>query len=300
VATPDGRRNLNLWTTNITQPDENKTLNRSRLLTQTTLRDFAELWPGKFRNETNGVSPRRFLLLANPRLSGLITARLGDQRWLTDLDRLAELEAFAGDEEFRAQWREVKQLNKADLASYALAATGVAIDPGSLYDVMAKRLHEYKRQLLKLLHVVTVYNRIKADPAAVVTPRTVIFAAKAAPSYQQAKRIIKLTFDSRLAQTDTLAWIHRRDSCDGFPAGGLGLLILRLSAGVVFLPLTVVRLVRESLPGMGSGGLPWAAGPGDAVTGSGLVRPLRRAARWRRGTGWPIPARGASLRAGAR
>ncbi|HEX9354654.1 MAG TPA: glycogen/starch/alpha-glucan phosphorylase, partial [Streptosporangiaceae bacterium] len=93
MATPDGRRNLNLWTTNITQPDENKTLNRSRLLTQTTLRDFAELWPGKFRNETNGVSPRRFLLLANPRLSGLITARLGDQRWLTDLDRLAELEA---------------------------------------------------------------------------------------------------------------------------------------------------------------------------------------------------------------
>ena len=90
---------------------------QSRLLTQTTLRDFAELWPEKFRNETNGVSPRRFLLLANPRLSGLITARLGDQRWLTDLDRLAELEAFADDEEFRAQWREVKRLNKADLAA---------------------------------------------------------------------------------------------------------------------------------------------------------------------------------------
>ena len=165
---------------------------QSRLLTQTTLRDFAELWPEKFRNETNGVSPRRFLLLANPRLSGLITARLGDQRWLTDLDRLAGLEAFADDEEFRAQWREVKRLNKADLASYALATSGVAIDPGSLYDVMAKRLHEYKRQLLKLLHVVTLYNRIKADPAITVTPCTVIFAAKAAPSYQQAKRIIKL------------------------------------------------------------------------------------------------------------
>ncbi len=165
---------------------------QSRLLTQTTLRDFAELWPGKFRNETNGVSPRRFLLLANPRLSGLITARLGDQRWLTDLDRLAELEAFAGDEEFRAQWREVKRLNKLDLAAHALAATGITIDPGSLFDVMVKRLHEYKRQLLKLLHVVTLYNRIKADPAAAVTPCTVIFAAKAAPSYQQAKRIIKL------------------------------------------------------------------------------------------------------------
>ena len=165
---------------------------QSRLLTETTLRDFAELWPEKFRNETNGVSPRRFLLLANPRLSGLITDRLGDQRWLTDLDRLAELEAFADDEEFRAQWREVKRLNKADLASYALTTAGVAIDPGSLYDVMAKRLHEYKRQLLKLLHVVTVYNRIKADPATAVTPCTVIFAAKAAPSYRQAKRIIKL------------------------------------------------------------------------------------------------------------
>ena len=165
---------------------------QSRLLTQTTLRDFADLWPEKFRNETNGVSPRRFLHLANPRLSGLITARLGDQRWLTDLERLAELEAFADDAGFREQWREVKRLNKVDLAAHALAATGITIDPGSLFDVMAKRLHEYKRQLLKLLHVVTLYNRIKADPAAAITPCTVIFAAKAAPSYQQAKRIIKL------------------------------------------------------------------------------------------------------------
>ena len=165
---------------------------QSRLLAQTTLRDFADLWPGKFLNETNGVSPRRFLGLANPRLSDLITARLGDQRWLTDLDRLRELEAFTGDAEFRQQWREVKRLNKLDLAAYALAATGVTLDPGSLFDVMAKRLHEYKRQLLKLLHVVTLYNRIKADPAAALTPCTVIFAAKAAPSYQQAKLIIKL------------------------------------------------------------------------------------------------------------
>ena len=165
---------------------------QSRLLTETTLRDFAEMWPHKFRNVTNGVSPRRFLLLANPRLSSLITARLGDQRWLTELDRLAELEAFAGDAEFQAQWREVKQLNKADLVAHAQATTGVTIDPSSLFDIMAKRLHEYKRQLLKLLHVVTVYNRIKADPAAAVTPSTIIFAAKAAPSYQQAKRIIKL------------------------------------------------------------------------------------------------------------
>ena len=165
---------------------------QSRLLTQTTLRDFAELWPAKFLNVTNGVSPRRFLRLANPRLSVLITARLGDERWLTDLERLRALEAFADDAGFRAQWREVKRLNKLDVAAHSRATTGVTIDPGSLFDVMVKRLHEYKRQILKLLHVITLYNRIKADPAAAVTPCTVIFAAKAAPSYQQAKRIIKL------------------------------------------------------------------------------------------------------------
>ena len=165
---------------------------QSRLLTQTTLHDFAELWPGKFLNRTNGVSPRRFLRLANPRLSGLITARLGDERWLTDLERLRELEAFADDAEFRAQWREVKRLNKLDLAAHALAVTGITVDPTSLFDVMVKRLHEYKRQILKLLHVVTLYNRIKADPAAAVTSCTVIFGAKAAPGYHEAKRIIKL------------------------------------------------------------------------------------------------------------
>ncbi|HXZ77913.1 MAG TPA: glycogen/starch/alpha-glucan phosphorylase, partial [Streptosporangiaceae bacterium] len=165
---------------------------QSRLLTQTTLKDLADLWPGKFLNVTNGVSPRRFLRLANPRLSALITARLGDEGWLTDMDRLRELEAFAADAEFCARWREVKHLNKLDLAAHALAATGVTIDPISVFDVMVKRLHEYKRQLLKLLHVVTLYNRLKADPAAAITPCTVIFAAKAAPSYQQAKRIIKL------------------------------------------------------------------------------------------------------------
>ena len=165
---------------------------QSRLLAQTTLRDFADLWPEKFLNETNGVSPRRFLLLANPRLSGLITARLGDERWLTDLDRLSELEAAADDAKFRAEWREVKRLNKLDLAAHALVTTGVTVDPGSIFDVMVKRLHEYKRQVLKLLHVVTLYNRIKADPAGVPVPYTVIFGAKAAPNYQEAKRVIKL------------------------------------------------------------------------------------------------------------
>ena len=164
----------------------------SRLLAETTLRDFAELWPGKFQNETNGVSPRRFLAIANPRLTALITARLGDQRWLTDLDRLRELEPHAADPEFRQLWREVKRLNKLDLAAHTRAATGVTIDPGSVFDVMIKRLHEYKRQILKLLHVITLYNRIKADPGISLAPCTVIFAAKAAPSYHQAKLIIKL------------------------------------------------------------------------------------------------------------
>ena len=165
---------------------------QSRLLAQTTLRDLTDLWPEKFLNETNGVSPRRFLGLANPRLSGLITARLGSERWLTDLERLRELEGFVDDAELREQWREVKRLNKVDLAAHAVKTIGVTVDPDSLFDVMVKRLHEYKRQLLKLLHVVTLYNRIRADPAAAVTPYTVIFGAKAAPSYQMAKHIIKL------------------------------------------------------------------------------------------------------------
>ena len=165
---------------------------QSRLLAQTTLRDFADLWPEKFLNETNGVSPRRFLRLANPRLCGLITARLGDERWLTDLERLRELEAFVDDAEFREQWRELKRLNKLDLAAHTLETTGITVDPNSVFDVMVKRLHEYKRQVLKVLHVVTLYNRIKADPTAVQTPYTVIFAAKAAPNYHLAKRIIKL------------------------------------------------------------------------------------------------------------
>jgi glycogen phosphorylase len=165
---------------------------QSRLLARTTLGDLADLWPERFLNETNGVSPRRFLGLANPRLSALITARLGSDRWLTDLQRLSGLEAFVDDAEFREQWREVKRLNKLDLAAHVLKTVGVTVDPDSLFDVMVKRLHEYKRQLLKLLHVVTLYNRIKADPAAAVIPYTIIFGAKAAPSYQMAKHIIKL------------------------------------------------------------------------------------------------------------
>ncbi|KUL21831.1 glycogen/starch/alpha-glucan phosphorylase [Actinoplanes awajinensis] len=155
----------------------------SKLLRETVLQDFADLWPAKFQNVTNGVSPRRFMKLANPRLSDLITEGLGDDGWLNDLDRLAGLERLAGDASFMERWRAVKRANKVDLA---------AGDPDSLTDVMIKRFHEYKRQQLKLLHVITMYHRIRANPAGDWVPRTVLFAGKAAPAYHAAKNIIRL------------------------------------------------------------------------------------------------------------
>jgi starch phosphorylase len=164
----------------------------SRLLTETTLRDFAELTPEKFYNVTNGVTPRRFLRIANPRLSALITARLGSEAWLTDLTCLRELEPLADDAVFRTHWANIKRLNKVDLTHYAAAATGVVIDPDALCDVMIKRMHEYKRQVLKVLHVVTLYHRIIDSPGADVVPRTVVFGGKAAPGYQAAKQVIQL------------------------------------------------------------------------------------------------------------
>ena len=167
---------------------------QSQLLRERTLRDFAETWPEKFLNVTNGVSPRRFLQLANPRLSKLITSRIGDG-WLSDLGRLQELEAWADDPGFQRAWQKVKRKNKKELARLLARETGVEIDPGSLYDVMVKRLHEYKRQLLKALHILTLYRRIKADPGADVVPRTFLFGAKAAPGYAMAKLIIKLIHD---------------------------------------------------------------------------------------------------------
>ncbi len=164
---------------------------QSRLLREHTLHDFAELWPEKFQNKTNGVTPRRFVRLANPRLSELITSRIGDG-WLRDLEQLAQLEPHAADPQFRQAWREVKQQNKQDLAALARQLTGLEVDPASLFDVMVKRLHEYKRQLLKTLHIVALYQRLLADPNADIVPRTFVFGAKAAPGYFMAKRIIKL------------------------------------------------------------------------------------------------------------
>ncbi|GIF07586.1 glycogen/starch/alpha-glucan phosphorylase [Actinoplanes siamensis] len=155
----------------------------SKLLRETVLQDFADLWPAKFQNVTNGVSPRRFVKLANPRLSDLITEGLGDDSWLTDLEHLAGLEPLAGDAAFAERWRAVKRANKVDLG---------AGDPDSLTDVMIKRFHEYKRQQLKLLHVITMYHRIRENPAGDWVPRTVLFAGKAAPAYHAAKNIIRL------------------------------------------------------------------------------------------------------------
>lgn len=163
----------------------------SRLLREQVLQDFAELEPGKFLNVTNGVTPRRFLLLSNPRLSALITGAVG-RGWITNLDELRRLESFAEDSGFRAQWRAVKRLAKQDLAALISTRTGVAVDPDSLFDVQAKRIHEYKRQHLNVLHIITQYLRLKRNPAAAITPRTFIFGGKAAPGYFLAKLIIKL------------------------------------------------------------------------------------------------------------
>lgn len=165
----------------------------SQLLRDKVLQDFAAFFPEKFINVTNGITPRRFVRLANPGLSGLITEAIGDG-WVTDLDRLRELEPLADDAEFRRRFREVKAANKARLVGFLAERDGIEIDPATMLDVMVKRLHEYKRQHLKLLHVVSLYERIRSgelDPAR-VTPRTVVFGAKAAPGYRMAKEIIAL------------------------------------------------------------------------------------------------------------
>ena len=164
----------------------------SELLRNTILRDFYEMWPEKFHSKTNGVTPRRFLKLCNPGLADLISSRLGNDRWVRDLDRLRELEHHIEDAEFRAEWRRVKRARKQGLADQMQRELGIACDPDSLFDVQAKRIHEYKRQHLKVLHIVTLYNRIKRNPRLEVAPRTFIFGGKAAPGYFMAKLMIKL------------------------------------------------------------------------------------------------------------
>lgn len=166
----------------------------SDLLKQSVLRDFYEMWPEKFNNKTNGISPRRFIRLANPRLSQLITDSIGDG-WLTDLEQLRKLEDCIDRDDFRQAWRQVKQQNKEDLAAYIEKVLDIQVDPNSMFDIMVKRLHEYKRQVLKVLHIVTLYNRLKNNTSLDITPRTFVFGAKAAPGYHTAKLIIKLIND---------------------------------------------------------------------------------------------------------
>ncbi len=163
----------------------------TELLKQTVLKDFYEFSPEKFSNKTNGVTPRRFMVLSNLKLSQLIIDRIGTE-WITDLEQLRQLEAFVDDPEFCREWRAIKQSIKQKLADHIAQDYGVDIDVNSIFDIQAKRIHEYKRQHLDVLHIITLYNRIKANPNIDITPRTFLFGGKAAPGYFMAKLIIKL------------------------------------------------------------------------------------------------------------
>ncbi len=174
----------------------------TRLLEQHVMKDFFSLWPERFSNKTNGVNPRRFLALCNRPLARLISDRIGTG-WLRDLEQLRELEAAAEDEVFRQAWRKAKRENKTNLAGEIAQRTGVLVDPSSLFDVQVKRIHQYKRQHLNLLHVLTCYLRLKDRPTGSFTPRTFILGGKAAPGYRLAKLIIKLaTACGRLVNGD--------------------------------------------------------------------------------------------------
>ncbi len=163
----------------------------ARLIVERLVPDLARLHPDRFLGITNGITPRRWLLAANPRLAALVTEAIGPG-WERDLDRLEALAPLASDPSFRERFLAVKRANKEDLARTIEALTGVRVDPTSLFDVQVKRLHEYKRQLLNVMHVIALYRRLKAAPGAEAVPRTVIFAAKAAPAYRRAKLIIRL------------------------------------------------------------------------------------------------------------
>lgn len=166
----------------------------TRLMRTTIFRDFARIFPDRFVSITNGITPRRWLNQANRGLAKLITETIGPG-WVTDLERLRQLAAMADEAEFRARFRAVKSANKQHLASLIAKRLNIGIDPASLFDVQIKRMHEYKRQLLNLLHVITRYNRLRAGLSQDMVPRTVIFGGKAAPGYHAAKLVIKLIND---------------------------------------------------------------------------------------------------------
>lgn len=163
----------------------------SRLLTEGLFRDFYELWPQKFNNKTNGVTPRRWIANCNPELSRLVSEKIGDG-WVADLQQINRIAAFVDDPEFRQQWHEVKLANKTRLSAVVQARCDVTFNPEALFDVQVKRIHEYKRQLLNILHVIHLYDRIKRGDTAGWTDRCVLIGGKAAPGYAMAKLIIKL------------------------------------------------------------------------------------------------------------
>ncbi len=199
----------------------------SELLRTTTVKDLAEMFPERFSNKTNGVTPRRWLLLANPALAGTITSAIGDG-WITDLAQLSRLEPLADDSGFRDDFRKAKHEAKARFAHWLKTTSGQSVDPETIFDCQIKRIHEYKRQLLNALRIVVLCNRLRADPNLQMPPRTFFFAGKAAPAYHFAKLVIK--FVNNLART-----------IDGDPA-------LRGRIQVVFLPEYSVSLAERLIP----------------------------------------------------
>ena len=199
----------------------------SELLRQTTVRDLAEVFPERFNNKTNGVTPRRWLLLANPALSAVISSAIGDD-WVTDLNQLSRLKPLAGDRSFRDAFRKAKREAKWQFADWLRWSSGQTIDPDSIFDCQIKRIHAYKRQFLNALRIVTLYNRLRENPGLEIQPRTFFFGGKAAPAYHLAKLIIK--FINNLA-----------GAIDGDPA-------VRGRLKVVFLPDYRVSLAERLIP----------------------------------------------------
>lgn len=199
----------------------------SKLLKQTVVKDFAEMYPERFNNKTNGVTPRRWLHLCNPSLSRVITNAIGDG-WIVDLNELSKLRPLADDASFRADFRAAKREAKGRFADWLKTATGEVVDPETIFDSQIKRIHEYKRQLLNALHLVVLYNQLRENPALDFPPRTFFFAGKAAPAYVLAKNIIK--FINSLAGT-----------IDGDPA-------LQGKLKVLFLPDYNCSLAERLIP----------------------------------------------------
>ena len=199
----------------------------SKLLRETTLRDLAEIFPERFNNKTNGVTPRRWLQLCNTGLSGLITDAIGDS-WIRDLSELSKLKAFTEDKSFRDDFRKAKRTAKRQFCDWLRWSTGQSVDPESIFDCQVKRIHEYKRQFLNALRIVVLYNRLRQDPGLNLYPRTFFFAGKAAPAYRLAKLIIK--FINNLAVT-----------IDDDPT-------VRERLKVVFLPDYCVSLAEHLMP----------------------------------------------------